>query len=291
MAVVEDHVSTSLAGRVIAVTGAAHGIGAATARMLAASGARLALADLDAPALETVRAGLAPGPQTIAHRVDIRKREEVEAFASQILGTWSRIDAAVHCAAVVHPGRFTDMDERALRCQLDSNIWGSVIVARAFLPVFLRQRSGHLVLVASLGGVVPMPGEAAYSMSKFAVRGLALSLALELRAAGVHVTSVTPDSARTAMLDIEAREDGPALSFSNPPLEPEDVARGIVAALRSPRPEILVPRARSWLVRLLAAFPPAFAPIFPLFDRAGRRRRLRYRAGLGPAPPLICHEP
>lgn len=282
--------STSLGGRVIVVTGAAHGIGAATARMLAASGARLALADLDAPALEAVRAEIGPGPQTIAERVDVRKKGEVEAFAARVLSAWNRVDAVVHCAGVVHPGAFAEMDEASLRCQLDTNIYGAVTVARAFLPLLTRQRSGHLVLVASLGGVVPMPGEAAYSMSKFAVRGLALSLDLELRSSGVRVTSVCPDSARTAMTDIEAREDGPALTFSNPLLEPDDVARAIVGALVRPRAEVLVPAARGWLIRLLAAFPSLFAPVFPLFDRAGRRRRARYRATL-PAPlPTICHE-
>lgn len=282
--------SASLGGRVIVVTGAAHGIGAATARLLGLSGARLALADLDAPALEAVRAGIGPGSRAIAERVDVRTKGEVEAFAARVLGAWNRVDAVVHCAGVVHPGGFAAMDEASLRCQLDTNIYGAAVVARTFLPVFSRQHAGHLVLVASLGGVVPMPGEAAYAMSKFAVRGLALSLDLEVRSQGIRVTSVCPDSARTAMTDVEAREDGPALTFASPLLEPEDVARAIVGALRRPRAEVLVPAARGWLIRLVAAFPPLFAPVFPLFDRAGRRRRARLRPTLGAPAPIICHQ-
>ena len=281
--------SGPLEGRVVAVTGAAHGIGAATARLLAEAGARLALADLDAPALRAVADALGKGTRVIADRVDVRSREQVGTFAARVLGAWSRVDAVVHCAGVVHPGRFAGMDDAALRCQLDTNIYGSANVARAFLPVFTGQHAGHLVLVASLGGVVPMPGEAAYSMSKFAVRGLALSLDLEVRSQGVRVTAVCPDSARTAMLDVEAREDGPALSFSNPLLEAEDVARAIVGALERPRAEVLVPAARGWFIRLLAAFPPLFAPVFPLFDRAGQRRRARFRLTLGAPAPVICH--
>ena len=93
------------------------------------------------------------------------------------------------------------------------------------------------------------------------------------------------------MLDAEARDDGPAISFSNPPMQPEQVARAVLRTLIAPRLEVTVPGPRGWLIRLLGAVPACFGPLFPLFDRTGRGRRARYRATL-PAepPPLRCHE-
>jgi len=277
--------------RVIVVTGAAHGIGAATARMLAGAGCRLVLADHDRVSLDAVQRELGRRTAVLAVLTDVRQADATRALAERAAAAWGRVDATVHCAAVVHPGSFPAMSDAALRCQLETNIWGTVNIARAFVPLFQRQRAGHLVLFGSLGGIVPMPGEAAYAMTKFAVRGLAFSLALELKDAGVVVSVISPDSTRTAMLETEARDDGPALSFSNPPLEPAEVARAVLRTLATPRIEVTVPGPRGWLIRVLGAFPPVFAPLLPFFDRTGRRRRARYRATLPSAPPpTLCHE-
>jgi short-subunit dehydrogenase len=278
--------------RVVVVTGAAGGIGAALARRLADAGARLVLADRTAGALAGLRDELERRTAVVTAGADLRNADAARALATQAVAPWGRVDAVVHCAAVVHPGAFAAMSDAALRCQIESNIWGPVHVARAFIPVFAQQRAGHLVLFASLGGAVPMPGEAAYCMTKWAVRGLAFSLALELRKVGIDVSVISPDSTRTAMLDIEARDDGAALSFSNPPLDPDTVASAVVRTLLAPRLEVLVPGARGMALRLLGAFPGLFAPLLPPFDRAGRRRRARYRATLpAAAPPARCHEP
>ncbi len=280
-----------LRGRVVVVTGAAGGIGAALARRLADAGARLVLADRTAGPLAELRQDLERRTTVVTAGADLRSAEAARALAAQARAAWGRVDAVVHCAAVVHPGAFAAMTDAALRCQIESNIWGPVHVARAFIPVFERQGAGHLVLFASLGGSVPMPGEAAYCMTKWAVRGLAFSLALELRGAGIAVSVISPDSTRTAMLDVEARDDGAALSFSNPPLEPDTVARAVVRTLLAPRLEVTVPGPRGSAIRLLGAFPGLFAPLLPLFDRTGRRRRARYRATLSAPPPVRCHEP
>jgi hypothetical protein len=277
--------------RVVVVTGAANGIGAATARQLAAAGTRLVIADRNAAKLAALHEELGRQTSVLAVPTDVRSADATRALAERAGAAWGRVDAVVHCAGVVHPGHFSAMTDTALHCQLDTNIGGTVNIARAFVPLFERQRGGHLVFFASLGGVVPMPGEAAYCMSKYAVRGLAFSLALELKDAGVAISVISPDSTRTAMLDAEARDDGHAISFSNPPLEPAEVARAVLRTLITPQLEVTVPGARGWFIRLLGAFPSAFEPLLPLFDRTGRSRRARYRAAL-PAvpPPTLCHE-
>ena len=269
--------SGPLAGRVVVVTGAAHGIGRATALHLGREGAVLELADVDERGLEAVRAALGPAAPAAQRTTDVRDPAAVEALARHAAETWGRVDAVVNCAGVIAPGRLDTSPWDDVARQLDTNLVGTIHVARAFLPLFRRQESGHLVLIASLAGLVPIPGESVYAATKFAVRGLALSLDLELRGSGIRVTAVCPDSARTAMLDIEARDECSSLSFSSPPMAPEVVARAIAGALRRPRREVTVPGLRGRLIRQVGAMTGIFALAFPLVDRLARARKERYR--------------
>ena len=175
------------------------------------------------------------------------------------------------------PGAIDTCPAEDITRQLDTNLGGTINVTRAFVPLFKRQGSGHLVLIASLAGIVPLPGESIYAASKFAVRGFAHSIAHELRGTGVAVTVVCPDSTRTGMLDIEAADPGSSLSFSSPAMEPEQVARAILGALKAPRLEVTVPGLRGRLIRWLGAMPTLFGWLYPLIDAMGRRRKRRYR--------------
>ena len=195
------------------------------------------------------------------------------------VAAWGRVDAVVNCAGVVRPGAIDTCPEEDITFQLETNLGGTINVSRAFVPLFERQGAGHLVLIASLAGMVPLPGESIYAASKFAVRGFAHSIAHEL-AGRVAVTVVCPDSTRTRMLEIEAGDAGSSLSFSSAPLEPEEVAAAIVGALRRPRLEVTVPGLRGRLIRWLGAMPTCFGRLYPLIDAMGRRRKARYRKRL-----------
>jgi short-subunit dehydrogenase len=194
--------------------------------------------------------------------------------------TFGRVDAVVNCAGVVIPGAIDTCPADDITRQLDTNLGGTIKVTRAFVPLFKRQSSGHLVLIASLAGIVPLPGESIYAASKFAVRGFAHSIAHELRGTRVEVTVVCPDSTRTAMLDIEAADPGSSLSFSSPAMEPEEVARAILGVLRRPRLEVTVPGFRGRLIRWLGAMPTFFGWLYPLINAMGRRRQEEYRRSL-----------
>jgi len=271
-------VSATLRGRVIVVTGASNGIGNALALALAAEGAALLLVDIDADGLGALRRDLVgDGLRFRVSRVDVRDAAALGALAREAVDAFGRVDAVVNCAGIVIPGAIDTCPAEDITRQLDTNLGGTINVTRAFVPLFRRQGSGHLVLIASLAGLVPLPGESIYAASKFAVRGFAHSIAHELRGTGVAITVVCPDSTRTRMLEIEAADPGSSLSFSSPAMEPEEVAHAIISALRRPRLEITVPGLRGRLIRGLGAMPALFGWMYPLLDASSRRRKARYR--------------
>lgn len=269
-----------LRDRVIVVTGAADGIGNATALGLAAEGAALVLGYFDAAQLGALRSHFGENPRVTFARADVREPAAVEALVAHAVATFGRVDAVVNCAGVVLPGRIDSTPADHIAVQLDTNLGGTINVARACIPRFKQQGSGHLVLIASLAGMVPLPSESIYAASKFAVRGFAHSVAYELEGTGIAVTVVCPDSTRTRMLEIEAGDAGSPLSFASAPMDPADVARAIIGALKRPRLEVTVPSFRGRLIRLLGAMPTLFKWIYPLIDAIGRRRKERYRQAL-----------
>jgi len=278
-------VTLALRDRVVVVTGAANGIGNATSLALAGEGAVLALVDIDAEGLGALRTTIAgDGARASVVRTDVRDAAALDDLVRQTVRRFGRVDAVVNCAGIVIPGAIDSCPAEDITRQIEVNLGGTINVTRAFVPQFKRQGSGHLVLIASLAGVVPLPGESVYAASKFAVRGFAHSIAHELRGTGVAVTVICPDSTRTRMLEIEAADDGSSLSFSSPALQPAEVARAILGALRRPRVEVTVPGLRGRLIRWLGAMPAVFGRIYPLLDALARRRKERFRRALHSRP-------
>jgi short-subunit dehydrogenase len=267
----------SLADRTVVVTGAATGIGAAVAAALAREGARLALADVRGDALRRTVTTVANGGRRVIGMVaDVRVLETLEALRDQAALTFGRIDAVINCAGVVIPGPVDSLPVEDLRRQIDTNLLGTVLVTRTFLPYFRNRGGGHLVHVGSLGGIVPMPLEATYCATKFAVRGFCLALALEMRGTPIAVSVICPDSTDTAQLATEAAGRGSPMSFLSAPLNPSDVARAIVATLRRPRVEVVVPRGREAPSKLLGCSPGLLGVLYPLLERWGAVRLERF---------------
>lgn len=273
--------TSSLTGRTVVITGAASGIGRATARLLAEDGVRLVLADADAWRLDDVtqelnRRGAASGFVT-----DVSRADQVERLLEHVTAAGNEVDVVVHCAGVVHPGPLEHISAESAARQVEINLLGTIYIARTFLPYFRKRGGGHLILMASMGAIAPMPNETIYCATKFGVRGFGLALALELRGTPVRVTVVCPDSVRTPQLRREALENGSPLAFANRLLTADAVAGAIRQAILRPRDEVLVPAFRGVLIRLLNLFPAGLSAALPLLDRIGRRRRARYVAQLG----------
>ncbi|UCF18628.1 MAG: SDR family oxidoreductase [Gemmatimonadota bacterium] len=277
-----DGVPRSVRDRVVVVTGSDSGIGAATARRLVDEGATVVLADIDEHALERRRRELAAaGGRVVSIPADVSDPDSVSDLMEGALRACGRIDALVNCAGVIHPGATETASLSSVRRQVETNLLGTINTTQALLPYFRRRRGGHLIHLASLGGIVPLPGEATYAATKFAVRGFCLSLALELRDTPIRVSVVNPDSVETAQLQAEALHQGSSLSFMGAPLAAADVADAIVRTMRRPRLEVSIPRLTGGLVRVVGLMPRVLAWLYPLLDRHGRRRREDYRRLLG----------
>jgi 3alpha(or 20beta)-hydroxysteroid dehydrogenase len=278
-------VTAPLAGLTVLITGAASGIGKATARLLTQDGVRLILADVDEERLGRIIHELTGSGAPVTGIVtNVSRADAVARLLERAIAGGGAVDVVVHCAGVVDPGPLESTSVESAARQVEVNLLGTIYIARVFLPHFRSRGHGHLIMMASMGAIVPMPNETIYCATKFGVRGFGLALGLELRDSPIQITVMCPDSVRTPQLRREALENGSPLAFASRLLTADEVARAIRGAILQPRQEILVPAFRGVLIRLLNLFPSGLSAALPLLDRLGRRRRAQYVAQLGREP-------
>lgn len=226
-------------GRTAVISGAGSGIGRALAQRLAAHGCPVALTDWNADGLAQTVASI-DGP--VLHRVlDVRDEAAQIAWADEVVA-WAPAPLGIVCqnAGVVVSQWAADADLDDDRWLMDINYWGVVHGTRAFLPYLLRQRSGVVVNVSSLMGLVPFPTQSAYCAAKFAVRGYTETVRLELHGTGVGAVCVHPGGVRTPITrsgrvraevlgrDVEAfHRDFQTVARTSPERAAEIVHRGV----------------------------------------------------------------
>lgn len=223
---------TSLRGKVVAVSGGARGIGEATARALAAAGARVVVGDLDAGlAAESARSYGGLGLP-----LDVTSPDSFTGFLDRVVAEHGRIDGLVNNAGIMVIGKHLDSPLEAQLKQLDVNLRGVIIGCHEAAPRMIAAGGGRIVNVASLAGRIAMPGSAVYSATKAGVLGFTDALDAELAGTGVRVAAVLPSFTRTGLID---GTTSPALS---PAIEPEQVAAAVVSLFRRRRAVATVPR-------------------------------------------------
>ncbi len=263
----------------VVITGASSGIGRATARAFAESGARLTLAARRHEVLQDVaRECRALGGAAKAVKTDVGDPESVRALARAAEEAYGRIDVWVNNAGVGAIGAYHEVPLEMHRQVIETNLMGTMHGAHAAIPVFLRQGQGVLVNNISLGAWAPTPFAAAYTASKFGLRGLTASLRQELAEhPRIHVCGVFPSVVDTPGLDHGANLSGKRID-PGPYLDaPERVAAAIVGVALRPRAEVAV-----GLPSALARFAYGVAP-FPTEAAIGLvARRAKERARLAP---------
>jgi 3-oxoacyl-[acyl-carrier protein] reductase len=190
-------VTAPLAGKTAIVTGGGRGIGLATAGVLARAGARVTVFGRTASDLEAaVRAGAA----SLAVAGDVAREEDVARLVAAHEGALGPCDLLVNNAGILERGLVEELAPAAWRRQLEVNLTGAFLCARAVVPGMKRRRRGRIVNVASISGTVGSERASAYNASKWGLIGLTKCLAEELREHGVQCLSVSPGSVDTAML-------------------------------------------------------------------------------------------
>lgn len=220
-----------ISGTVAAITGASAGIGAASARALAAEGVSLVLGARRTARLEELASELGDGVAIV--EMDVRKPENSSRLVAEAYERFGRLDALVANAGIGAYGGIMDLSDEQLREMMDTNIAGTVWPIRAAVPGFIEAGEGDIVIVASVAGLRGAADEAVYAATKFAQVGLAGALDRELRGHGIRVTTLSPGGTATEFAMGAGRTpDMPGLAEM---MRPEDVASAVVTVLKQPR--------------------------------------------------------
>jgi len=240
----------NLHNEVAVLTGAASGIGRATALALAQRGCHLALADIDAAGLaETAAAAAAHGVTVSQHVLDVASREAVAALPAAVLAVHGRVSLLINNAGVAVGGTFEQVSEADFDWLMGINFHGLVRMTRAFLPVLRQQPVARIVNISSVYGLIAPPGQTAYASAKFAVRGFSNALRHELTGSTVGVTVVHPGGvatniARRARLPADAPpaevQAKLALAEKMLRLSPDSAAATLVRGIESDSARVLV---------------------------------------------------
>ena len=220
----------SVAGKIVLVTGATGGIGAAIARELAMQRAVLVLTGRSAPALEALAAELrGNGSNVSVVPADLGEPGAARELAEHVRTRSGPIEILVNCAGIQSFGFFCEESPEDTDRLFRINALAPMALINAVLPQMIQKRAGHLVNVGSIFGSIGFPCFASYSASKFALRGFSEALRRELVGTGIAVTYVAPRFTRTALNGSAATRMANALNMNQD--EPNDVARAVMACI------------------------------------------------------------
>lgn len=253
--------------RVVVVTGASSGIGAALARALAKRGAALALVARRAERLRALADEIAAaGGRASLHPGDVADRAVVERSAGEILHHHGRVDGLVNAAGFVHHGLVKDHPPDEVARLVEVNVLGTLQWTQALLPALRAQGSSWIVNVSSFAGLIPQPDEAVYSATKAAITSFSTALAHEVAPLGIHVLAVHPVLVETEMFTPAVMARMPQGSEGRF-ISADAFAEETLAALARRERSAVIPRRYRWVVRLRALAPERF-------DRIVARTRL-----------------
>ena len=276
-----------IAGATIAITGAARGIGYATAQALLRRGARVVIGDRDVALQESSVAALTQLGAVSGYPLDVTDRESFAGFLDKARADGGgHLDVLINNAGVMPIGPFLEQSEQAIRSAIEVNLYGVLVGCQLALPDMVARRRGHVINIASLSGLIPVPGQVTYAATKFGVVGLSAALADEMAPHGVHVSALMPPFTDTELIS------GTRPTPATRPVRPEDIAAAVVATLDKPKTHVSVPpllrftaqaaqllgpRGRRWMNRRLG-----LDTVFLDFDSSARQGyEQRAQAALG----------
>ena len=251
--------------KVVIVTGASSGIGAAAAREFGREGAKVVLAARRFERLQAVAHEIElmnTGAQALVVRTDISKFEDIEKLVNQTLAAFGRIDVLVNNAGFGRLDWLEKLDPMEdIKDLMDVNVMGLIQTTRQVLPVMIRQRSGSIINICSISGLVGTPTYTIYSASKHAVHGFSEALRREVKPWGIHVSLLYPGGVKTEFAQragIKRKTNASTPNFMV--LTAEQVGKAVVKLVRHPR--------RMWIMPWLWGFTVSLNRFLPgLVDR------------------------
>ncbi|MGB3323731.1 MAG: SDR family oxidoreductase [Mycolicibacterium fortuitum] len=241
----------NIRGKTIAITGAARGIGYATAKALLAKGARVVIGDRDVALQESAVVELSKLGQVSGYPLDVTDRESFATFLDKARADGGgHIDVLINNAGVMPVGPFLEQSEQSIRSNIEVNVYGVLTGCQLALPDMVKRRRGHVINIASLSGLIPLPGQVVYVGAKYAVVGLSTALADEMAPHGVDVSVIMPPFTNTDL--IAGTKSGGAIK----PVEPEDIAAAIIKTLNKPKTHVSVPPPLRFTAQAAQMLPP-----------------------------------
>jgi 3-oxoacyl-[acyl-carrier protein] reductase len=262
---------------VYVLSGCASGIGRGLTGALLAEGHRVVATDLaHERLLEIAREDGWDEERTLLERLDVCDAGRWTEVLNLARERFQRVDGVMNIAGFLEAGWVHEIADKDVHLHFDINVKGVVFGTRAAAKLMLEQGSGHIINIASLASLAPVPGLSLYSASKYAVRAFSMAVAQELRPSGIAVTVVCPDAVQTPMLDKQKKDERAALTFSGPRrfLTVDDICHAIVHKVLKKRPFMVVlPRHRGWLARLGDWMPGLTFRLGPMLQKRGRKQQ------------------
>jgi NADP-dependent 3-hydroxy acid dehydrogenase YdfG len=230
--------TSNIADKVVVVTGASSGIGASTVKLLARQGAKVVLGARRKNRIDAVVKEIsAAGGKAIAFAVDVTKRSEVEALIKGAVDSFGRVDVIVNDAGIMPIAPIQALKVEEWDRQIDVNIKGVLYGVAAALPQMQKQKSGHIINLASVFGIkVFAPGGTVYCATKSAVRALTEGLRMELHSQNIRCTMISPGAVATELPESSSEEETREnlREFYKMAIPADSIARAIAYAIEQP---------------------------------------------------------
>ena len=266
----------SLEGKSVVLTGASSGIGWEASCMFAEQGANVAIAARSLDKLDELEKKLLEyGVKVLKVQTDVSKATDCKKLIKEVVNKLGSIDILVNNAGVTHRGKVQDVELKDLEQMIEINLKAPIRLTKLALPYILKSGSARIINIASILGIIPIPTEAVYSCTKFALRGFSYALSEELENTNVKVCLICPGPVETPMI-LDEMDKIHDLVYSPPVSTPKEIAELIVKSAIDGKMERIKPIHTGILSKIGFLLPPLRKLVQPLMEKQGAKRKKRY---------------